>query len=88
MLSADSRDETGFADSAADSTYLAHVLPHQSVVLRVLDSSAGNDGVGDGGIGNEIQYFYLKATTFAAATPITIQRPGPVVINLSPPPQG
>jgi hypothetical protein len=73
-LSADSRDQIGASDGAADGTFTIHALPRQSVVLHA-----------DIFVDPPLSFFYPSGSDFEHATPIPIQRPGPIVVNITAP---
>jgi Carboxypeptidase regulatory-like domain len=78
VFNADSRDEIGANDNAANGTYTLHVLPSQSVVLNADLFLAGQ----------EITFFYVNSPDFEHATSINIRNPGPIIVNIAAPPLG
>jgi len=76
VYNADSGDEIGSNDNAADGTYTEFVLPKQTVVLGIEQSVGGQD----------VSFFYVNASDMASATRIAVKMPGPMTINISTPP--
>jgi len=76
VFNADSRDEIGADDNAANGTYTLHVLPSQSVVLNA-DLFL-----------QDLSFFYVNSPDFEHATSINIRNPGPIIVNIAAPPLG
>jgi protocatechuate 3,4-dioxygenase beta subunit len=78
VYNADSGDEIGSNDNAADGTYTELIVPKQTVVLGIEEFAGGHS----------VTFFYVNAPDMASATRIPIKMPGPIAINISTPPQG
>jgi protocatechuate 3,4-dioxygenase beta subunit len=74
VFNADSHDEIGSDDNAADGTYTLHVLPRQSVTLLAMLF-----------VDPPVTFFYTNPPGASQPTPIKIQKPGPVIINMAAP---